>query len=695
MAPAHHFMLADLSRSLLAACLYPLFVLIPGYSLAWLLDLCEFRRRTPAFRAALGVCLSIAVCPIATYLAERFGPARAVWALYGAAWLYCAVVLARGWRRARPVRLSRKGMAVAAILLAWAALALFSLVDLQIGRQDYYSITALDFSVRTAFTRSLSEYGIPPRTPFYFPGHPEPVRYHYFWLILCAMVERAGGGLVGPRHAWIGGVAWCGIGLMALVALAFRILLYQGPGNFRRRTLTGVLLLGVTGLDILPALLGWLLYASGMQGAVLASIDWWNEQVDGFFSTALWEAHHLAGLVACVTAFLLLWEGARQTAWSVRIRHAVVAGLALGSALGVSIYVTFVFGAFLVVWTLLAASRKWWPETAVCAIAGIAAVVCWAPYLLDMRGGAGGAGGPPPFQFQVRPFSPAVALLQSAGVNRWWQLSLANLVLLPVNYFLEFGLFFAAARFWWSRRPRPLSRAQLATALMLATSLLICTFVRSSVISNNDLGWRGILVTQFVLLLWAVDVITGASGSLAAGFRRLLGLLVLLGAVGTVYDMAMLRLYPWLADRGVVSTLAWMSRDRHLGRRNYAQREAYEWVDRNTAPQTRIQFNPHVDLQETAAFLYADRQIVAANQGCLTAFGGDPALCPPIQAVLDRLYTPPGQPAPESVADACRSLPVDVLVAKDTDAVWRDPRSWVWRDRPLFGNAYVRLFGCE
>jgi hypothetical protein len=42
----------------------------------------------------------------------------------------------------------------------------------------------------------------------------------------------------------------------------------------------------------------------------------------------------------------------------------------------------------------------------------------------------------------------------------------------------------------------------------------------------------------------------------------------------------------------------------------------------------------------------------------------------------------------------CSDLPIDVLVAKDLDAVWTDRRSWVWNEKPLFANAYFRLFGC-
>jgi len=287
-----------------------------------------------------------------------------------------------------------------------------------------------------------------------------------------------------------------------------------------------------------------------------------------------------------------------------------------------------------------------------------------------------------------------VVMLKSVGLTHGWVVSLANLAVLPVNYFLEFGFFFVAGRLWWQRRPRPLSRAQLAAAIMLATSFLVCSFVRSSVIDNNDLGWRGILLAQFVLVLWGVDVITGATGPLAVSTRRWLAVLALLGMAGVVYDIVLLRFYPVAAEGGVLSMLPWMAPDHHLGERNYAQREAYEWLARNSAPDARMQFNPHVDYQDTPAFLYAHRQIVAADEGCLATFGGDMAQCKPILEVLHRLYPKPGQTAPAGIADTCRSLPIDVLVAKDTDAAWRDPRSWVWREKPVFANAFVRLFGC-
>ena len=167
-----------------------------------------------------------------------------------------------------------------------------------------------------------------------------------------------------------------------------------------------------------------------------------------------------------------------------------------------------------------------------------------------------------------------------------------------------------------------------------------------------------------------------------------------LGALGTVYDVAILRLYPVLADTGLVATINWMSVDRQLGARNYSAREAYEWIARSTPPRAVVQFDPHVELQDTSALLYARRQIAAADTGCLTVFGGDPSQCPALVAEMASLFPAKGEPAAAASESACRSLPVDILVAKDTDAAWADRHGWVWTEKPVFANRYFRVFKC-
>lgn len=678
-----NFMAADLLATLAAVVIYPLFVVVPGYVSAWFLELFDFRKRTALFRLALSVPLSISACPIVTYLLGRYGSMPAVWALFAAEWICFAILLGYDLRLgALSLRIPREWWVFAAIAAGWMVLALFSSVDLQFGGKDYFPTIALDYSVRTQFIQSIGTSGVPPGNPFFFPGHAVPLRYHYFWLLVCSMVDQAGGSLVGPRRAWMGGTIWCGFGFMGLIALYFRLFWYRGPATFRRRTLAAILLVCATGLDIVPTAFLWLLRASGIMHAVFPSMEFWNEQVDGFVWTAIWTAHHLAGVIACFMVFLLL---SRK-----RVVYGLVAGIALASSAGLSVYVCFVFAMFLLVWTGICAAKREWGEVRILALTGCAALLLFIPYGLNLTGA--GSGGPP-VEFWVRPFHPADAIFKAHALSALAR-GVLNGALLPVNYILELGFFLAAAVVWWKRRRRtaePLSRAELAIATMVGTSILICTFVRSSVIGNNDLGWRGFLIAQFGLMLWGVDVFAERLWPK----RAILGVTLALGLAGSAYDLLILRTYPVLADHGIVAPVPWMAMDGDLGRRNYATREAYEWVARKTPRTSILQFDPHTNVQDTSAFLYANRQFAAGDEYCLTAFGGDPSLCPVIVAKLRQIYPPPGAPVPPDIEGVCRALPIDIVIAKDNDRAWSDRQGWVWREKPMFSNPYVRVFGCR
>src|SRR5581483_10932673 len=149
-----------------------------------------------------------------------------------------------------------------------------------------------------------------------------------------------------------------------------------------------------------------------------------------------------------------------------------------------------------------------------------------------------------------------------------------------------------------------------------------------------------------------------------------------------------------LADAGILPPLDWMAPDREFGKRTYAARAAYEWLRRATPDTAMVQYDPAVAGQETAALAYANRRVAAADLGCTVAFGGNPNLCAPIVSQLQQIYPAAGRPISSTLAEICRSMPIDILVAKDTDSVWADPQGWVWQEKPLFANSYVRVFGC-
>jgi hypothetical protein len=324
-------------------------------------------------------------------------------------------------------------------------------------------------------------------------------------------------------------------------------------------------------------------------------------------------------------------------------------------------------------------------------LSGIVATICVIPFLRSLAASKGTGGSF--LQLTMRSFELGELFLRIVHLARPWQLVVGDALMLPLNYLLELGVFFLfgylmCKRFWKSRNS--LSQPELAALIMAGTSMVICTFVRSGVIANNDLGWRGFLICQFILLLWAADLFPQLS-ELQSRAKRFVGLFIVLGAIGVAYDLAILRFYPVLSDAGMVPKLFWLSGDQQLGERTTANREAYQWLRSETPKQAVIQQNPEV-FQDNFYGLYAQRQTLAGGKGCLTTFGGDPEDCTPLMQRLDSFFAGGSS---ETLGAACRALPVDAFIAKDTDAAWRDKASWVWKTPPAFQNGFVRIYFCR
>lgn len=685
-----HFLLADLIGISAGFALFSLLAFFPGYAVAWLTNVFGFRARLLPFRLAASVPVSLAIGPILCYTVGRWLGWNAIWPVYI---VIFAAALATGalGRKAKPLTGYdiRLVWPFGAFVALWMAIAFLSLADLPIGNRLYFSIIDFDYAVRIAFTHSISAFGLPARNPFFFPGHAAGLHYHYFWMIPCALICRLGAPLVDARDAFIAGTLWVGIGLISLIPLYLR-LFGSASASLARRSRIGIALLAVTGLDIVPALLMVWLMRAGIIAGMAPSVEWWNEQVDGWLYTMLWEPHYTCSLVACLTGFLIVWALPPESSRPKRIVSGLVAGAAFASAAGCGIYVAMVFAVFLGLWLVTAMVRREWRQTEALTVAGVASVVLIIPFLTGLTDSFSHAPGPHLFELTVRGFVPAELALRFLGLDRPWQFRAVDLLCLPINYFLELGVFFVTARMAWARfreRKRHATSAELAGFFMAATSILICTFVKSSIIANNDLAWRGFLPAQFMLLLWAADVL-----SERASRTWLVRLTLVLGLAGVVYDLAMLRFYPVLSDMGKVPKIDWLAGDQLLGWRTAANRDAYEWLRARTPETAVVQPNPLPVDQDTFHGAYADRQVAGVGSDCGTGFGGDPQECAPLMAALSGLFAGGGAQVLES---ACKTLPIDVVVAKDTDPAWRDRASWVWTADPIYSNKFVRLFACH
>ncbi len=688
-----NFTVVDTFGTLKASLALLPFMFAPGYVLGWVLDLFEFRRRRPILRLILAVPLTIAICPMLSYLLARYLE-PGLWVFYLGVFATCALLLVREARRARLQTASKSPSSryiwIALGLMAlWAAAAIGSMVDLQITDKLYPPIVAYDHSVRTALTAAIARH-VPPNNPF-FANAAVPLRYHYLWLLFCSLPMKVFH--LAPRCVVFSGVVWCGLGLICMIALGLKFMGLVQTG-IERKTLLAVALLCVTGLDILP-----ILYIRIATHSWLSDMEWWNdEQITSWVASVLWVPHHVAALIACFVAFLLLRHQADvHRKWATG--PVIVAGMAFASAAGMSVYVTFTFVVAVALWLLALIARKNWLEVAMFAGAGAVALLWALSYLLGLRGPAGGAAF---VEFEVRTFTLGLDFAQQMGFSLRTQsaVTVANLILLPINYVLELGFFLAVGvlRLQQVLRGRiEASANELAAWTLVMTSFLIGTFLRSSTIGSNDLGWRCFLPAQLILLVWGATMVHDwwfhgiALQTVPRPWVRMaFATLLILGVVGTAYEVFMLRMFPVLSDRGAIRGESWIAQDQQFGKRAYALRSAYEALDAQLPSSAVLQNNPAQEYQ-ILEMLYSGHDTAAGGPECGTAFGGDPDLCAlRVQKLAGSFELPDGG----DLDATCREYGIDAVVVENSDDVWREPSSWIWKRQPAVANDYVRAFRC-
>lgn len=674
----------------LAFVLLGLFLVVPGYVAGALLDVFGFARRSLPARLAIGISLSVAVVPILTYLNWRYVPG-APWAVCAATWLAFPVIVARRphWQNAAHGPLSKQRKIVLAIVVGWLIVGTLCLIDLQIDHRLYFQLMSYDYALRAAFTAAIARTGVPPLNPFFYPGHGCILRYHYFWFMLCGLVARMGGPIITSRIAVIAGTLWSGVALVAVVCLYAQFFGSRKDGNRERRMLVAVALLGVTGLDVLPNAIMILLTRQ-----FNASSEWWNGPVLSWVNSVFWQPHSIAAMVACATGLLVAWDGVKRPERWTTLWCAAVCGAGFASAMGLSIYVAVVFGISLAAWVVTLFFRGCRREAMTNCVAGVLALVFASPFLVEVFSGRGSAAAGAPVSFGVRQFFLAESMVGSAGPR--WHITLTDLLTLPVNYFLELGFFFAVGILQWKRirKQEKWSDADVFGVVMVITSLVISSFLRSNTITNNDLGWRATILAQFVLLIWAAEL--WEDGLFPAGRRwsSAVGVLLLLGAVPIGYDMVMLRIYPVMLDDRAIPRYLWLAPDHKLGERTYDLRQTYERLSALLPRRAIVQQNPNAVPEDMFYGLYADRQAAAEGGTCGTEFGGPQALCPGILTPISALFSSSGYANYSQVADICRQLSIDAVVVKDTDPVWSNRNSWVWKTEPAMGDAYSRAFLC-
>jgi hypothetical protein len=589
------------------------------------------------------------------------------------------------------------------IAIAWIIIAAISLIDLQIGNRLYFNITAFDYQTRVSVINAITRTGVPPINPSYYPGGPVKLTFlYYFWYILCSLVDKLGGNNVDARMALAASVIWAGLALIVTIALYLRIR-DSGSGNIWRSSLIGISLLAVSGLDVFPSTLYMafpqLLYGYFIDG----DIEHWNEQITAWVGTTMWTPHHLVSLLNCVLGIMLIayHKNARPLQ---RFASAFVSGIAFASAFGLSSWVTLIFVIFWAAWFgIRLLNGEGLKSIWIMILPGIVAAIAILPFVLDLFGGGNSESTSGfPLEITARWFRPV--LLFTIGLSGW-QVNLVNLMLLPLNYFLELGFFFLAGIVWLKLRRKGsmpdnfLIRAEIT---LLAITILLTSFTRSTIIANNDFGWRGWLPGQFILLIWGTDVLSYLWKKKPINLKILLIrpgpmnkvkftllLTIALGVLTSVQDIVYLRTWPILVDSGTYVLPEQIRSDQYLGTKNFEARTAYSLIDKNYPEDVVVQFNPLVGLDRPSG-LYRTRPVVISYH---SLYGVSPDLYKPLALKVSQLFTAQ-QSNWNAINDACKYNEINIIIYADTDKLWDQIHILTNNRKPLYSGKHYIIFNC-
>jgi len=620
-------------------------------------------------RLGIGLLCGIACLPVLLDLAGHIGPLAMLGLALGT-WLCGVPMLAVDVSRIK----GRTFGIGAALFAIWALFAGFMVVDLPADHgRLLHSYLVTDYVKHTSATWSIAQSGTPPWNPAaYVPGG--HAVYYYFFYCLTAVTSLIGAPLgLEARHAAFAAPAVIGVALFAMACLAWQRsgldFKSDNPSkNFfarqRPEVVLGILLCA-TGLDLLPVL--WLVAATG--GMVPTDVEQWNAQVTSWISSCLWVPHHTSALCTALIGFIALSSSKDETAppcW----RNVILAGVAFASMAGMSVYVGIGGALSTVIWavTLLLRGRM---QTAFrVAIAGVFALCLATPWIVSLVP-AVGSGGPPPIDFRLRVFKLSDVLIESDSLR-----SLARLLLLPLSYMIEFGVFaLGTFRFWKELRHRAFP-TELARLLLISTlvALVIGSFLSSTIV-NNDLGWRIVLFAQFGTLIWTMSALR-YDFSPATEFGKTILLCLALS-----YGFNLLAFFQLRFNAGSTYIQSAFLPD---------EIAAWQWLD-NTLPKGSVVQQRPDALRVIGFALYGHFPMAQADSENARLYGASASLVDARMNQLIPIFEDKSLTAAD-VMSRCAAYNIKALIVSSDDAVFNDQSAWPHQLTPAFANDHVKVF---
>ncbi|NML89204.1 MULTISPECIES: hypothetical protein [unclassified Sphingobium] len=625
------YMFQDLAGLALATLLAPLVLYLPGLGLVRLLSRAGLAIETYWQRIGWAMLLGLAILPVFDTLLIRVAGIPGMLLLNGMLALWGTPLL-KGRDRITSL--------IPFLLLAviWWLICAWSLVDVDMEGKLYQSLIAVDMVKHAAVVEQIVHHGIPFADPFFardgIAGY-----YHYFYAWPAA-IKWIGGEAISARMAFSGTIYWTGFGVVALLWRVAADAAFIRPGRGPRLLLLAAILCFVAGADLLFMLLRYLVVHR-----IEPELDSWNTEIRMLGTSVLWVPHHVSAMAAAWTGMLLVTRATPRN----RLLLGSAAGAAFATMFGESVWIALAIAPLLMGWTILRLSRR----DFTLFIAGAIALLLSFPQLHDIIHGR--APEAFPIAFSVRPFT--VLFAADTPTTQLW-----CLILLPLNYGLEFGLCGLGAYLYWRRHRRPDSRGLAVRQLLLwstITTLFIGSFFKS-VIINNDLGWRAVLFPVMAVLIWTLRLAQSVP-SIRKLHPMALALLAL-GSAGTAWDLFGMRLIrlPLFAVRPIGLN--------NSPSTSYAQRQAYEWADRHLPPDAVLQHNPSITLRAVDFGLYGRHWPAVADEQAYL-FGAGVKATADRMASLSPIFTRP-LPAQDTLRRV-RTAHIDYLLFAQRDPIWR------------------------
>ena len=689
---------------------FSLVLFVPGYLAGMATNALGFRSAKVAERIALALLLSSSISP---YLICILGRALSIPVISGLflllGFLFFANVVLE-WRRNKfelPGAPHWTTKALVGLVALWLFVCLASLPDLQLDHRLYSTAAVYDHGIRSAFISSARRTGAPPENPFLYAGAPVPSRYYYYWYVLCAIPAHISG--AASRVTLFASCFWCGLLIVAAIPVYLKHFLRR-TSRLRVSSLIGVGLISVTGLDLLPTAI---LKFGARNSVALPDMEWWDPvQVSSWLDAFIWVPHHVASLVSCLAAFLFIWKATDSTTKRQRVLLLSLGAIGFASAAGLSVLVMFAFAVFVISWIGFLLLHRRFRDAIQYAVAGGASVCLSVFYLGDLLGlktPASGPGGGSPFSLALRKLPNALSDVPSIiGQQSILAVTGIHLLLVFIVLFLELGVYFVIgfyrAECDWKQR-KTISDAEKALWTMALSALFVMMFLRSTFIQGNDLGVRGALLLQFVLLLWTATFLsedapsTERVGMKQSGrlFRVTLVGLIAVGAAGSLYQLWTLRTFAYFNEK-----YSWQSSLQGFGqiptgRQSFQIRDAYAALDRVTDQKSIVQSNPESNLRLYLLQYSRYQAVDAFYPDCAIAFGGSLSDCHKVEPSVKSIFNPdPGySPSMSDVEGVCQRLGIKVLVVTSIDPIWTNAASWMWRSKPFVSNDFVRMYHCD